>query len=59
VTQIIPIIAISAHATDAEQERKRLIALGAASFLPKPFSIEELLTEVESALQPVSGPASL
>jgi len=59
VTQTIPIVTISAHVSDIEQERKRLIALGAASFLPKPFSIEELLTEVESALQPVSGPASL
>jgi PAS domain S-box-containing protein len=59
VTQTIPIIAISAHVSDTDEERKRLIALGAASFLPKPFSIEELLTEVETALQPVSGPASL
>ncbi len=57
VTQIIPIIAISAHATDAERERKRLVALGATSFLPKPFSVEDLLHEVESALQPIPGPA--
>ncbi len=56
VTQVIPIVAISAHVADTEQERKRLIASGAASFLPKPFSIEELLAEVESALQPVAGP---
>ena len=56
VTQTIPIVAISAHVVDTKQERKRLIALGAASFLPKPFSIEELLTEVEAALQPVAGP---
>jgi PAS domain S-box-containing protein len=59
VTQTIPIIAISAHVSDAEQERKRLIALGAHSFLSKPFSVEELLNEVEAALQPVSGPTSL
>jgi signal transduction histidine kinase/DNA-binding response OmpR family regulator len=50
VTQTIPIVAISAHMADTEQERKRLIALGAASFLPKPFSIGELLDEVEAAL---------
>jgi PAS domain S-box-containing protein len=55
VTQAIPIVAISAHVTDVMQERKRLIALGATSFLPKPFSIEELLDEVETALQPVSS----
>jgi len=59
VTQTIPIVAISAHVADTEQERNRFIALGAASFLPKPFSIEELLSEVEAALQPISGPASL
>jgi PAS domain S-box-containing protein len=55
VTQAIPIVAISAHVTDVMQERKRLIALGATSFLPKPFSIEDLLDEVETALQPVPG----
>jgi len=59
VTQIIPIVAMSAHVVDAEQERKRLIALGAASFLPKPFSVEELFGGVEVALQSISGPASL
>lgn len=55
VTQTIPIIAISAHVADTQQERKRLIALGAASFLAKPFSISELLGEVEEALQLVPG----
>lgn len=59
VTQSIPIVAISAHVADVPQERKRLIALGASSFLPKPFAIEDLLEEVETALQPVSGPSSL
>ncbi len=57
VTQTIPIVAISAHVADVDQERKRLIALGAAAFLPKPFSIGELLDEIETALQPVSGPS--
>jgi DNA-binding response OmpR family regulator/nitrogen-specific signal transduction histidine kinase len=56
VTQTIPIITVSAHVANTEQERKRLITLGAASFLPKPFSIEDLLAEVESALQPVASP---
>jgi DNA-binding response OmpR family regulator len=56
VTQTIPIVAVSAHVSDTEQERKRLIALGASSFLPKPFSVEDLLAEVEIALQPVTGP---
>jgi CheY-like chemotaxis protein len=55
VTQTIPIIAISAHVSHVEQERNRLVALGAASFVPKPFSVEDLLAEVEVALQPVTG----
>jgi PAS domain S-box-containing protein len=58
VTQTIPIVAISAHVSDVEQERKRLVALGAAAFIPKPFSIGDLLSEIETALQPVSGPIS-
>lgn len=56
VTQTIPIIAISAHVADTERERKRLLALGAAAFLPKPFSIGDLLSEIEAALQPLAGP---
>lgn len=56
MTHSIPIIAFSAHIADVELERKRLIALGAANFIPKPFSIEELLEEIEEALKPVSGP---
>ncbi len=56
VTQTIPIIAISAHVSNVDQERKRLIALGAATFIPKPFSIGDLLSEIEAALQPVPAP---
>lgn len=56
VTQTIPIIAVSAHVSDTDQERKRLIALGASSFLPKPFSIDKLLAEVEEVLQPITPP---
>jgi DNA-binding response OmpR family regulator len=58
ITQTIPIIAISAHVADTERERKRLLALGAAAFLPKPFSIGDLLGEIEAALQPLAGPPS-
>ncbi|RLC91114.1 MAG: hypothetical protein DRI77_14205, partial [Chloroflexi bacterium] len=56
VTQTIPIIAVSAHVIDADRERKRLVAMGAAAFIPKPFSIGELLDEVEAVLQPVHTP---
>ena len=58
VTQTIPIIAISAHVADTERERKRLVTLGASAFLPKPFSIGDLLSEIEAALRPLEGPAS-
>ncbi|MFN2269709.1 MAG: response regulator [Anaerolineae bacterium] len=58
VTQTIPIIAISAHVADTERERKRLLTLGASAFLPKPFSIGDLLSEIEAALRPLEGPSS-
>lgn len=58
VTQTIPIIALSAHVADADRERNRLVALGAAAFLPKPFSIGDLLSEIEAALQPTPALSS-
>jgi hypothetical protein len=58
ITQAIPIIAVSAHVADTERERKRLLALGASAFLPKPFSIGDLLSEIEAALRPLEGPAT-
>ncbi|MCP4543472.1 MAG: response regulator [Chloroflexi bacterium] len=59
VTQTIPIITVSAHVSNIEQERNRLIALGATTFIPKPFSIDDLLAEVEIALQPVASPTPM
>jgi DNA-binding response OmpR family regulator len=49
---------MSAHVADVDHERNRLIALGASSFLLKPFSVEDLLAETEAALQPLSAPTS-
>jgi signal transduction histidine kinase/DNA-binding response OmpR family regulator len=46
-TRKIPILVMSAHAADPVQERLRLQAMGAAQFLSKPFSLEDLLTEIE------------
>jgi PAS domain S-box-containing protein len=46
-TRSIPILVMSAHAADAVQERLRLQAMGAEDFVSKPFSLEELIQEVE------------
>jgi PAS domain S-box-containing protein len=46
-TRNIPILVMSAHAADPVQERLRLQAMGAADFVSKPFSLEELIEEVE------------
>jgi CheY-like chemotaxis protein len=46
-TRRIPILVMSAHAADPVQERLRLQAMGAEDFVAKPFSLEDLLGEVE------------
>ena len=45
---LIPVIMISAAGYDAEQELAE--ALGAAAFLPKPFSSQQLITIVANIL---------
>lgn len=49
-TYDIPIIAMSAHATDYRSEREKLLALGAAEFLSKPFTVERLVSELERVM---------
>jgi CheY-like chemotaxis protein len=46
-TRKIPILVMSAHAADVVQERLRVRGMGAEDFLPKPFSLENLLVEIE------------
>lgn len=50
-TRDIPIIAMSAHAADYTSEREKLLSLGAVEFLSKPFSVEELVIELEQAMR--------
>jgi len=49
-TRDIPIVAMSAHAADYLSERQRLLSLGAVEFLSKPFTVEELVAELERAI---------
>ncbi|OQY26064.1 MAG: hypothetical protein B6I34_00685 [Anaerolineaceae bacterium 4572_32.1] len=46
----IPIVAMSAHASDYSAEREKLLSLGAVEFLSKPFSVKELVVELERAM---------
>ena len=46
-TRDIPILVMSAHAADPVQERLRLKRMGANDFLSKPFSLEDLLVEIQ------------
>jgi CheY-like chemotaxis protein len=52
-TEGIPIVVASAHVTDAEQEEKRLKALGVMSFLPKPFTVKQLVAEIDQVSEVV------
>jgi signal transduction histidine kinase/CheY-like chemotaxis protein len=56
-TSTIPIIAISAHASNPLVERKRLMMLGATDFLPKPLTIEELIAAVDRAIEANRNPS--
>jgi PAS domain S-box-containing protein len=56
VTSTIPIIAISAHVTNPEVERKRLIMLGATDFLPKPLAVEQLIATVDRVITAARAP---
>jgi CheY-like chemotaxis protein len=48
-TQDIPIIVTSAHVADWETEEKRLKTLGVVGFLPKPFSVNQLVSAIDRA----------
>ena len=52
----IPIIFITAY--DSNDSRQRAIQAGAAAFLGKPFSDEQLLQTVRSALRQDNGGSS-
>lgn len=49
-TQEIPVIVITGSAIMDDTKRQKVLALGAARFVTKPFSFEELIDEIESVL---------
>ena len=53
-TYLIPIIFITAHASD-EEARRRALEAGALDFLLKPFSEESLLNSVRTAIHSGGG----
>ena len=49
-TQDIPVIVITGSVTVDDEKREKVLALGAARFMTKPFSVDELIEEVEMVL---------
>jgi CheY-like chemotaxis protein len=54
-TQNIPVIMITGSAVIDDAKRQKVLALGAASFMSKPFSVEGLIDEIETVLWEHSG----
>lgn len=50
-TRDIPVIIMTASITDDQLKREKVLALGAANFMTKPFSIEGLVQEVKKSLE--------
>jgi len=53
-TQDIPVFVVTGSVTDEEIKRKKVLALGAARFLTKPFAIDDLVDEIRQVL---TGPS--
>jgi PAS domain S-box-containing protein len=50
VTQDIPVVIVTGSVTDEEVKRKKVLALGAAQFLTKPFAIDDFVEEIRRVL---------
>jgi len=53
-TQDIPVVVVTGSVTDEEVKRKKVLALGAAQFLTKPFAIDDFVEEIRRVL---TGPS--
>lgn len=49
-TQDIPVVVMTGSVTDEEVKREKVLALGAAQFLTKPFAIDEFVEEIRRVL---------
>jgi len=49
-TQDIPVIVMTGSTIADEAKRQRVLALGASCFMSKPFSVEDLIQEIETVL---------
>nr|HID12720.1 GAF domain-containing protein [Anaerolineae bacterium] len=49
-TQDIPVIVMTASVVSDDAKREKILALGAVRFMTKPFSVEELIEEIEKVL---------
>ena len=49
-THSIPIIVITASSVDKEQDKVRVLGMGAAQYITKPLSIEMLIREIKKAI---------
>jgi CheY-like chemotaxis protein len=50
ITQDIPVIVLTGSTIIDDAKRQRVLALGAARFMSKPFSVGELMEEIEMVL---------
>lgn len=49
-TQSIPVIVVTGSSVIGDAKRQKVLALGAASFMTKPFSVDGLIDEIETVL---------
>jgi CheY-like chemotaxis protein len=49
-TQAIPVIVVTGSSVIDDAKRQKILALGAASFVAKPFSVDGLIDEIETVL---------
>ncbi|MBI5565648.1 MAG: response regulator [Chloroflexi bacterium] len=49
-TADIPVVVITGSLTDEEVKQKKVLSLGAARFLTKPFAVDELVSEIDTVV---------